>query len=280
MNLPEDRDLDKLLSDDGGEWGTLYRKLSRVEPPRRLDRNVLGEAARAVHGHVPRKQRWLVGIGSAAGIVLAAGIAWHVGHEGVPASAPPAHETPAASAPRRQYVPVQTFDESARRTAPKTDAPATPAMSAAPAPPPAMAKTRPAVQPQSAPALAPQANAKLEAPKPAAPTATPRVDAKNEAVQGAVSNAVPAADAAAAGPMRAEDGESRTVRDRARDASPEALTRSQEIHNDMRMPTDAWIRRIQWLLEQGRDEQALESLRLFRRAHPDFELPSDLKDLQ
>ena len=75
MTKPDDRDLDKLLSDDGGEWGALYGKLSRVEPPRRLDRNVLGEAARAVHGHVPRRQRWLVGLGSAAGIVLAAGVA-------------------------------------------------------------------------------------------------------------------------------------------------------------------------------------------------------------
>lgn len=282
MTMPDDRDLEKLLSDDGGEWGALYRKLSRVEPPRRLDRNVLGEAARAVHGHVPRKQRWLVGLGSAAGIVLAAGIAWHVGHEGAPPTAAPAFETPAASAPRRQYVPVQTFDESARRAAPKTEMPASPAIAPAPAssapPPPAAAKPRPPAQSQPAPA--PQASAKLDKQTVATPPAEPQAAAANETMPDAASKAAAGSSADAVAPMRAEERESRDVRERARDASPEALMRSQEIRNDMRMPPEVWIRRIQWLLEQGRDEQAIESLHLLRRMHPDVELPDDLKELQ
>jgi len=287
MNMPDDRDLEKLLSDDGGEWGALYRKLSRVEPPRRLDRNVLGEAARAVHGHVPRRQRWLVGLGSAAGIVLAAGIAWHVGHEGIPQSSAPAYETPAASAPRRQYVPVQTFGESARRAAPKPEAPASPAATApASAPPPVAAKARPPAQPQpparAQPAPAPQTSARLEKQEAVAPA--PRVADSVATQGGAARHAAPKAAADSARgttePMRVEDGESRAARDRSRDASPEALTRSQEIRNDLRMPPEAWIRRIQWLLDEGRDEQALESLRLLRRTHPDVELPADLKDLQ
>lgn len=286
MTMPDDRDLEKLLSDDGGEWGALYRKLSRVEPPRRLDRNVLGEAARAVHGHVPRRQRWLVGFGSAAGIVLAAGIAWHVGHQAMPPSAAPApaQEAPAASAPRRQYVPVQTFDESARRAAPKADTPAAPSMTApasAP-PPPAAAKTRPPTPAQekaaSAPAPVPEASPRLEKKEAIAPTTTPRATVADDAMQGAASKAAAASNATVA-PAPAEDAELR-ANGRARDASPEALTRSQEIHNDMRLPPDAWIRRIQWLLDEGRDDQALESLRLLRRTHPNVELPADLKDLQ
>ena len=278
MTMPDDRDLDKLLSDDGGEWGALYRKLSRVEPPRRLDRNVLGEAARAVHGRVPRRQRWLVGLGSAAGIVLAAGIAWHVGHEGMPPTAAPAFETPAASTPHRQYVPVQTFEESARRAAPKTEAPASPAIAPAPAasPPPAAAKPRPPAPSQ--PPLAPQTSAKLE--KQAVATPPPQAAAANDAMQDSASKADAGSNAGTAAPPRAEERESLDVRERARDASPEALTRSQEIRNDMRMPPDAWIRRIQWLLDEGRNEQAIESLRLLRRMHPNVELPDDLKELQ
>ena len=42
------RDPDDLLRDGGGEIGDLYRRLPRYEPPRRLDRAVLNEAARAV----------------------------------------------------------------------------------------------------------------------------------------------------------------------------------------------------------------------------------------
>ncbi|MGN6518575.1 MAG: hypothetical protein ACTHK2_04025, partial [Dokdonella sp.] len=77
MSLPRDpdHDLERLLADDGGDLTALYRRLPKAEPPRRLDRSVLGEAARAVRGHTPRRQRWLVGVGSAAGVVLAAGIA-------------------------------------------------------------------------------------------------------------------------------------------------------------------------------------------------------------
>lgn len=281
MNVPDDRDLEKLLADGGGEWGALYRKLSRVEPPRRLDRNVLGEAARAVRGQVPRRQRWLVGIGSAAGLVLAAGIAWHVGQEAMHQQPlAPAQEAPAANAPRRQYVPVFPLGDSAHRAAPKPDASAMPAPSPAAAPPPPAApKARQPAQPAQEPA--PQASAKLEMQKPVAPTASsPRVAPAADAAQGATPESAADANANAVATPAATEDKSRPARERVRDASPEALTRSAEIHNDMRLPPDAWIRRIQWLLDEGRDEQALESLRLLRRAHPDVELPDDLRNLQ
>ena len=59
MSLPRDpdHDLDRLLADDGGELTALYRRLPKAEPPRRLDRSVLGEAARAVRGYTPRRQQ-------------------------------------------------------------------------------------------------------------------------------------------------------------------------------------------------------------------------------
>jgi hypothetical protein len=94
-----DRELERLLADDGGELGALYRRLPKAEPPRRLDRSILGEAARAVHGYTPRRQRWLFGLGSAAGVVLAAGLAWHVGQDALRQETQLSAPAPAASAP-------------------------------------------------------------------------------------------------------------------------------------------------------------------------------------
>ena len=77
-----EQDLQQLLNADRGDLGHIYDKLARAQPPPRLDRIVLGEAARAIRSQrQPRAQRWLVGFGSAAGIVLAAGIAWQVGQQ-------------------------------------------------------------------------------------------------------------------------------------------------------------------------------------------------------
>ncbi|HEY0178003.1 MAG TPA: hypothetical protein VGC30_00030, partial [Dokdonella sp.] len=69
---PPDDALERLLEDGGGELGALYRRLPRAEPPRRLDRSVLGDAARAVRGARPRRHRWLVALGTTAGVALAA----------------------------------------------------------------------------------------------------------------------------------------------------------------------------------------------------------------
>lgn len=100
MSTRNDRDLDDLLSDEAGRIGASYRKLGKLEPPRRLDRNVLAEASRAVHGR-PRASRWLLGVGTAAGVLLAAGIGWRVNHdmaqqrEVVPMSSPAIENAPA-----------------------------------------------------------------------------------------------------------------------------------------------------------------------------------------
>ncbi len=83
MTTPRDRDhdLDRLLDDDGGEFGALYRRLPRAEPPRRLDRAVLGKPrARCADKRRAGIAGWSA-FGSAAGVVLAAGIAWHVGQD-------------------------------------------------------------------------------------------------------------------------------------------------------------------------------------------------------
>ncbi|HEY6943336.1 MAG TPA: hypothetical protein VI238_17940, partial [Dokdonella sp.] len=142
MSLPRDpdRDLDRLLAEDGGELAALYRRLPKAEPPRRLDRSVLGAAARAVHGHTPRRQRWLLGVGSAAGIVLAAGIAWHVGQDAVRRESQGEMTelgAPTTSSQNRNYVPIQPLSEPAPRHAPPPSSQDAAALAPAAAPQPA-----------------------------------------------------------------------------------------------------------------------------------------------
>lgn len=291
-----DRDLEHLLRDDGGEWGALYRKLSRVEPPRRLDRNVLGEAARAVHGRAPRRQRWLVGLSSAAGVVFAAGIAWHIGHDALRNPTLPAPPTASRPQSDARYVPVEAIHTQGREAeSAAAPAPATPAMSSAavpaPAPPPAPA----------APARSPEPFPKAEAARSTQKAAaTPTVSARGAAMSPAASvapaapleQAAPAmeevvvgADAisergAAAASAAAAAAATTTPRDEAGASTATQLLRSAELRNDMRLAPADWIRRIRWLLEQGRREQAVESLQLLRRVHPDLALPADLQALQ
>jgi hypothetical protein len=47
----------------------------------------------------------------------------------------------------------------------------------------------------------------------------------------------------------------------------------------MQRPPGEWLAHIRELERQGRHQQALESLRLFIRAHPDRKVPADLEPL-
>ncbi|MET0232557.1 MAG: hypothetical protein ABW186_16620 [Rhodanobacteraceae bacterium] len=288
-----DRDLDDLLGDDGGRVGSLYRKLPRYEPPRRLDRAVLGEAARAVHsGKPPRRQRWLVGVGSAAGLVLAAGIAWRIGHDAMnegamppaaapivvpvqpidgspkakqeqtaqPQTAPP--EAPLSSAPAAQNAAAAKAverdairrDERKLRTSAKAPAPPKPAESAAPEPFPAQTRER-----EAAPVKDLEQSDAFDDSQ----------SATGAGVAGAAAGAVaPAADKKATAPERAR-----------MPASPTVPSGSVELRRDMQLPPREWLSHIRELEQQGRHQQAIESLRLFIRAHPDRKVPADLQPL-
>ena len=287
-----DRDLDDLLGDDRGRFGALYRRLPRYEPPRRLDRAVLGEAARAVHsGKPPRRQRWMVGVGSAAGLVLAAGIAWRIGHDAMKES------DIGASAPI--VVPVQPISEPARA---KREQPAQPPASEiatdaaraadssvqnAAASPPARDELK-----QSAGKVRTSSKrAAAEPPKPAPAPAAPPPEAfpaekrapaaakdleKSDAAGGA-----PAAGSMAAGALAPEkEKKSRADTDEERGlASPTTPSGSVELRRDMQLAPEEWLSHISQLRRQGRLQQATESLRLFVRAHPDWTIPDDLQPL-
>lgn len=294
MNPPHDRerDLERLLGEGGGELGALYRRLRRVEPPRRLDRVVLGEAARAVRGRPPRRQRWLIGFGSAAGIVLAAGIAWRVGQEA-------SQQRPGAAAP--QVIQVQPITESAPRrheraadAARQSVAPPPAAMRAEPvappppavvAPPPArkaapkaQSPARPAqTAPVAAPAPFPEAAAPPPPPAPMSPPLAAPAPAASAPLSSAAANA--AEDKIANGAAEAESHAAAAPLERKRSSAPTAPSTSAELRRDMQLAPADWLAHIRQLLHQGRRQQAAESLRLFRRAHPDWTLPPELDAL-
>jgi hypothetical protein len=274
-----ERDLERLAEGDGGELGALYRRLPRRDPPRRLDRVVLAEAARAVHGARPhRRQRWLLGLGSAAGIVLAAGLAWRIGHEPVQQRAPLLEQP-------YEIVPVQPIDAPPRRsgaagdtaaaTPPVTEAaPAAPPPAATPAPTPAAAaKAKPSAARERARDAA-SANA-----FPADATGTARGEpgagaGELESAQ-AVAPSPATAPQAGAAAKTARDNEAAAIRERPA-PSP---SHSVELRRDVQLAPEVWLAQIRSLLHQGRREQATESLRLFHRAHPDWKLPVELRAL-
>jgi len=288
MSLPRDpdHDLDRLLADDGGELTALYRRLPKAEPPRRLDRSVLGEAARAVRGYTPRRQRWLLGVGSAAGIVLAAGIAWHVGQDAVRREAQgemPVQSAPTAPSRNQNYVPVLPLSEPAAKHAPPMAQDAVGAAAPAAAPPPAAAKpvprkaearakdvAPPVAQPATPPAAPPPAAAAAAPAAEAFPVQAQRQDAE------AATGAARAGAAAESDLMAKERLDDKALRTR---AAPTPPSSSVELRRDMQLAPEDWLAHVRQLLHQGRRQQAIESLRLFRNAHPRHPLPDELRAL-
>lgn len=291
MSLPRDpeRDLERLLDDDGGDLGALYRRLPRAEPPRRLDRSVLGEAARAVHGYTPRRHRWMVGFGSAAGIVLAAGVAWQVGQKALQQPHDGFRSSPIV-------VPVEPITESSlrkreRATAQKAAAPAAPAaeMETAAAPEPKPAKPSLAPKPTPKPAVAADAAKRLQPPAP--PAAPPPAQAVPFPAQAErTESAAPAA--AATGALAPNDEELKAKQEsggdrldqaasnRARSPALSAPSESVELRRDMQLSPDNWLAHIRQLLQQGRQQQAIDSLRMFRRMHPNVPISPELRELE
>lgn len=300
MNIRDpNRDVDDLLGDDGSDIGKLYRRLPRYEPPRRLDRAVLGEAARAVHsGKPPRRQRWVVGLGSAAALVLAAGIAWRVGHDVMnqnesvlPTAAPrvvpvepisePArakHEDKSAQQAESRESDAARAEPSAAQSAAGNVAPAD-ELKAAPRKP--LKASKPATPPATPSPTPSQPAAAAQAPPPQAfpEAAREREQAKDRRDSDATASgaAAPATRATTAGASM-EKEKSATIGGRAL-SSPTPPSGSIELQQDLQRAPQDWLAHIRQLNQQGRRQQATESLRLFQRAHPGWKIPDDLRDL-
>lgn len=289
-----DRDLERLLDEDGGEFGAIYRRLGRPEPPRRLDRIVLASAARAVHGgRAPPAQRWMLGIGSAAGVVLAAGIAWQVGKQ------LESREAESGGSLERSHPSVIAVQPISEPAAPQkaesdlaiSDQAGPPAASQVEEPKPLQAARQKAVRP----APPPPAAAPVEAPalmkeRAAQPERANAVadDAEAEAFPSAKDMPEAGAAPAASGQLgkrdqREQAGEAAAAARNESLSAPEPLqsrapppTSSVQLRQNMRLPPEEWLAEIVRLKREGHRQQAIENLRLFRRMHPDWKLSDEL----
>lgn len=181
-----EREFEAFLAGEESELARLYRRLPQAEPDAKLDAAVLNLARAAVEPQRVNALRhaksrhprpwWLVGLSSAAGVVLAAGIAWQMRHgfDGHPAAnMTPAPQSRAAQS-GRDVIPISAITPPA-----EAEAPAAPAAPPAPPPPPALSDS----QPGAAAATKPQPPAQRLARSSAPPRDADK--AKAEAARGA-----------------------------------------------------------------------------------------------
>jgi hypothetical protein len=313
-----ERELESFLKEDDSRLAMLYRKLPRPEPDAKLDAAVLAMAQRTVTLSTrTSRPRWLPVLGAAAGLVLAAGVALRVGpqiwgerSEPTPAAMrdngviqvrpvdeaapPPPPSEPALAAPASS-----ASMQAARALKPK------------PAPVPAReAPAEAAQQPAAASALEISADRadvdakelkKVEnaAPRVAAPQAFPgqpqregemnAVERKQAIAAGAwqkLHENEPAARAKTA-PAPAANAATTAAQPESTGAPPD-----QEKRSEVRQPTysadlirnshlypESWIAAIQRLIRDGRRDEALQNLDLFRKKYPSYHLPADLERL-
>lgn len=159
-----EREFAAFLAEEDSRLAALYRKLPQTEPDPRLDGAVRAMAHRALNPELVatpqaasasrRRGRWLPALGAAAGIVLAAGIAFRLG--------PSWHgDRGETGAPANDVISVRPVD---------APPPAAPPLS--PAPPPAESAESPAGAASLSATAKLKVQAEAEAPKPAAETKT------------------------------------------------------------------------------------------------------------
>ncbi|MEO8010809.1 MAG: hypothetical protein ABI650_04110 [Dokdonella sp.] len=294
-----ERDLERLLEPERGEFGAIYDRLSRAEPPRRLDRAVIAQATRAARGsRAPSSQRWMLGIGSVAGVVLAAGIAWQVGRElesrdAVPASAPPVRSAPHVVPVQPISPPATTIEESTAEMGASSDSEAKQIVvtgsreRAEQSAKPTRAASRTAARPPRSPASPPartEAEAFPQAPAEPLPMQDQRAPGQDlDSELSRKSRAEPATDAAeergarsgAAGNRAAEA----PVESAPRSISAPAPTTSIRLRRNMQLDAQAWLAEIAQLRRQGRTQEAIENVRMFQRMHPDWPVSDELRRL-
>lgn len=252
---PSDDDLP-----DEQALAALYARLPRAEPDPALDAAVLAAAARATPPR--RRPRWPVALGSAAVLVLAAGVAWQLRDTPPPvAHAPAVQEAPAGAlsvvaTPAPVAVPpVQKPARVAERhAAPATHVEARKAV-----------RTPPSVQSMPLPMPAP-----IEAPAPMAPPAPPPPP---------VPPAPGEVRAYVAAPSLKLDSEPDT-RAQAAYAPSEPVATPAPMAPAPVLDPDTRVATIRRLLGEGRHDEALRELKALRHAYPHYDLPQDLRDLE
>ncbi|MET0680192.1 MAG: hypothetical protein ABWZ41_04250 [Burkholderiales bacterium] len=283
-----------------------YRETPRDEPPSELDERIRAAARRAV-GTRPQSleqqaadekrrrswaSRWRVPLSVAATIVIATTLTVMVqDEERRPRDDAGRDAAPMIVAPREaeRPAPASTPEAAARSVAP-AQAPAAPPP-APRSPEPDAAAARVPDPPDRAKAPRPPAsNQKREEPtlevqQPAAgepaPVAPGQLEMRRQTPQPAAAPPLAAPAPSPASPSAAKPARQMAPagaaseslrRDRALGDRPERASRDASA---IRTP-EAWIDHIRSLRAQGREAEATAELAEFRRAYPDFQLPTDL----
>jgi hypothetical protein len=265
------------------ELATLYRQLPQNEPGPALDAAVLRAAAQALAADAQpawsirkTRPRWLIGLSSAATLVLAAGLAWHM------RELPPAESAPTSA---DSVVPAQ-----AAAPAPRA------APASAPIPPAEPASPMPAVPPPPRMVVAKSPTPTVTAQrKAAADRQVARASSKGYAVTALPQPAPASVTTLAAPPMMAPQVASDSA---ANAAMAEAAPVATPSHVRARMPvapapfaaaadmdtasyasdTPAQeLNKIRQLFALGHDDEARQRLSAFHLAHPRWDLPLDLQ---
>ncbi len=299
------------------ELAALYRQLPQNEPGPALDAAVLRAAAQALapdeesateprerrraarklgdwaHPKNPapstpaappaagnrRRPRWLIALGSAATLVLAAGLAWHMRGMPLPESASPSTSG------------VAPTEVSAAAPAPRAAPPAAAMPSAEPMPPPEPPRQSPprmvmaqthmptamASRKAAADKSAQRASSEGYATGRLAPPAQPAPAAPPTVLQESVSDSA----ARTAKPAMAEVALSAADTPAAMAAAPAQAPAT--ITADMTTAPNASdtpaqeLDKIRQLLSQHHDDEARQRLTAFQRAHPHWQLPPELR---
>ena len=237
------------------ELAALYRKLPQAEPGPALDEAVLRAAAQALADegrHAPaaatvrRRPRWPIAWGSAAALVLAAGLAWHMRE--MPEAAAPATPGASADATRKDTAPPPAPVADTEQL-PSPSLPPPPARQAAATAKPHEQARKAIVRSAAKPQVMRQAVVPLRpAPSPVEETVEP-------APAPAPALALPAPPPAPAAPP----------------APPATIT------SFVPAGPAAELQAIRELFAAGRDKEGRERLVRFHEAHPDWSLPDDLR---
>lgn len=259
MNTHDQHD-DSLPGED--DLKALYDSLPRKEPSPSLDQAVRRAAADAVR-RAKRRPRWPITAASAAVLVLAAGISWHLHEQSADNVSMPSSRVASDRALPPAPPARKAMTESAGATA-SVSAPVQPATAMAPR---THETIRSAWKPRALPAT--------PAAQRAAPT--PQDQGMAESAPLPAPPAPVAAQAYAPAPLAKEAGAARTTS--ARMMAAPAPPPDPTAVNPADGPEQEFDKIRQLFAQQRRDE-ALQRLAAFRQAHPDIPVPDDLQNQQ
>jgi resuscitation-promoting factor RpfA len=256
--MNQERELDSSLND--GELSRLYAESTRIEPPAHLDAAILAEAHRAVQARPEgkRQRRWAVPLGLVASLFVMIMVGLQLPYM--------LRETPPLQAPMPTAMEPRIDESSMAENAPAkrmrseniaAGQAAKGEGSIAPAAPPAEAAPVAAMQP------APAAKA-MEMRKREESARMDTLESEKKSAYSSEGNLAPAMKPQA--PAAAVAAPAPVLLERALLKDESAAQRPEE-----------WLKRIEKLKQEGKQEEVKKELEAFRKRYPDYPIPAGLK---